>query len=187
MIIETTKYANQKLSFYGKVVEFKGGKAEVDDNLGQMILDSKFPYIFAEGKVEREKSSIEKMLENELSDKETVMKAEIDRLNKIIESKDLEIKKKENEVQLWKDEVEKIKAKSNSVFAESVAESVAKEVKNEAETGKENELTDDEVMKQLDALKKDELLDMAKNMNIETTSQMTKATLIDLIIAESKK
>ena len=80
MIIETTKYLNQKLSFFGEIVHFKGAKAEVSENLGKMILDSKFPYVFPEGNVTKEKTPIEKMLIYELSDKEKEMGAQIESL-----------------------------------------------------------------------------------------------------------
>lgn len=178
MIIETTKYLNQKLSFFGEIVHFKGAKAEVSENLGKMILDSKFPYVFPEGNATKEKTPIEKMLMDELSDKEKVMGAEIERLNKIIESKDTEISRLKAEVQLWKNEVDKVKARANSVLTEGIAGDAPAEVEKS---------TDDDIKAQLESMTKDELLDMAERMNLNVNQAMKKAVLIDLLIKESEK
>lgn len=102
-------YANQKILVFGEVIEFKGEKSEISNELFTKLQKSSFPNIYEEGKETVKKSS-----EKEDADKTIeVMKkeylSEINRLNNIIKSKDQEINQLKEDLQSWKEEVEKMK------------------------------------------------------------------------------
>ena len=90
----------------------------------------------------------------------------------------MEISRLKAEVQLWKDEVDKVKARANSVLTEGIAGDAPAEVQNPM---------DDDIKAQLESMTKDELLDMAERMNLNVNQAMKKAVLIDLLIKESEK
>ena len=178
-------------------MKFDGRFAEVSDELGRRILESGFPNIFAEGEVPATRSAAEIAIEGEMNETVKVAKAEIARLKSVIAGLEQKNSSLQTEVKSWKEIVEKLKAHVDSsalgsIIADTVPGFVKADEKVEGEEKKEGPATDDEddaIRGKLMERKKDELIDMAKQLGVSDDDLMsggrykTKDEIIDILMS----
>lgn len=198
MKLKSSIYLNTSLNFGGTIIEFKGGRAEVSEEVYEEIIRSKFPNIYSE---DTPVNIASKGQEDFNKDLDTVSKeymVEIDRLKGIINFKNQEIAEAKNQAEIWKNaynkDVAALKARLENVSSEEKV--VANpEPKKEADSLKENPSSED-LKKEADSLKEElkklkvaELRTMAVSECKISEEEVSKATnkeaLIDLIIGKS--
>lgn len=190
MKIVSPVYANMKLQFGTKVIEFKNGEAEVSDETFAEIQKSGFPNIFKKGEQPGMKTDSRKEYDSALNDVSEQYMIEIDRLKGIIKSKDEEIATHKQEVKNWKDlytsDIAKLKAQ-----LQTLSEAPLKATPPVEETQPTEELNpeEDAVRKELEAMKIVELKELAVKSEIPEEAikkATTKDALINLIMGKTE-
>lgn len=179
MKIESQAYKGQSIRIFDEVITFGfDGIVEVNDELGERIVNSGLR-IYREGEVPSKKSKAEMELEKELERRVQAYKVENDSLRIQINGLNAKIQRLNDELKLWKDACESLKKDPTSELpkTESIEE---KEVVK---------IEDDEIRKQLEGKKKDELVEMAKQLGITEDQLMIdgrykkKDEIIDLLLS----
>lgn len=179
MKIESQTYKGQSIRIFDEVIVFPvNGIVEVSDELGERIVNSGLR-IYREGEVPSKKSKAEMKLEKELERRVQTYKVENDSLRIQINGLNAKIQRLNDELNLWKDACESLKKDPTSDLpqAESIEEKEV--VKSE----------DDEIRERLEGKKKDELVEMAKQLGITEDQLMIdgrykkKDEIIDLLLS----
>lgn len=139
--IKSRVYSQHTLKFKNGTVKFHNGVATVSDELYQEIVDGQFPNIYKEGEEPEYKTKMEEQLRTEIKKDNEEYENEIRRLKNVIESQEIELSKKDGEIESWKKLVEELKA--------GKTEPVKTETKEEIE--------DDNLLADLKATKVDDL------------------------------
>lgn len=143
--IKSRVYSQHTLKFKNGIVKFHNGVATVSDELYQEIIDGQFPNIYKEGEEPEYKTKMEEQLRMEIKKDNEEYENEIRRLKNVIESQEIELSKKDGEIESWKKLVEELKA--------GKTEPVKTETKEETE--------DDNLLADLKATKVDDLKALA--------------------------
>ena len=179
MKIESQAYKGQSIRIFDEVITFGlDGIVEVNDELGKRIVNSGLR-IYREGEVPSKKSKAEMELEKELERRVQAYKVENDSLRIQINGLNAKIQRLNDELKLWKDACESLKKDPTSELPKTESIEEKEVVKSE----------DDEIREQLEGKKKDELVEMAKQLGI-TEDQLTidgrykkKDEIIDLLLS----
>lgn len=176
--IKSRVYSQHTLSFKNGIVKFCNGTATVSDELYQEIIDGQFPNIYKEGEEPEHRTKMEDKLRTEIKKDNEEYENEICRLKNIIESQEIELSKKDNEIESWKKLVEELKA--------GKIESTKTEIQ---ETAKE-ETEDDELLKELKATKVEDLKILAMseeggNYSEEVLKGKKKDEIIEMILSKA--
>lgn len=198
MRIESQVYKNQTIRIFDEDIEFVNGIADVTDELGGKAISSGLP-IYIEGGVPSNKTKSELMLENELSKRVAGYKAETGFLKNEIMGLNLKIQKLNEELVLWKGICEKLKKHIDPTLLGEILNKSAEVEKEGSDTkpgktepGKtepDTETEDNEILKRLKEKKKDELIDMAKQLGISEDQLIvdgkfrTKDDIIELLMS----
>lgn len=188
MRIESQVYKNQTIRIFDEDIEFVNGIADVTDELGEKAISSGLP-IYIEGGVPSNKTKSELMLENELSKRVAGYKAETGFLKNEIMGLNLKIQKLNEELVLWKGICEKLKKHIDPTLLGEILNKSAEVEKEGSDTEPDTETEDDEILKRLKEKKKDELIDMAKQLGISEDQLMvdgkfrTKDDIIELLMS----
>lgn len=179
MKIESQVYRGQSIKVFDEIIAFDlNGIVEVNDNLGEKIIETGLP-IYKEGEVPSKKSKSEIALEKELEKRVQAYKIENDSLRIQVNGLDVKIQRLNDELKLWKDACESLKK-------DSTADLPKEEIEGEKEIVKSE---DDEIREQLEGKKKDELVEMAKQLGITEDQLMVdgrykkKDEIIDLLLS----
>lgn len=143
--IKSRVYSQHTLKFKNGTVKFHNGVATVSDELYQEIVDGQFPNIYKEGEEPEYKTKMEEQLRTEIKKDNEEYENEIRRLKNVIESQEIELSKKDGEIESWKKLVEELKV--------GKTEPVKTETKEEIE--------DDNLLADLKATKVDDLKALA--------------------------
>lgn len=179
MKIESQAYKGQSIRIFDEVITFGlDGIVEVNDKLGERIVNSGLR-IYREGEVPSKKSKAEMELKKELEEHVQAYKVENDSLRIQINGLNAKIQRLNDELKLWKDACESLKKDPTSELpkTESIEE---KEVVK---------IEDDEIREQLEGKKKDELVEMAKQLGITEDQLMIdgrykkKDEIMDLLLS----
>lgn len=179
MKIESQAYKGQSIRIFDKVITFGfDGIVEVNDELGERIVNSGLR-IYREGEVPSKKSKAEMELEKELERRVQAYKVENDSLRIQINGLNAKIQRLNDELKLWKDACESLKKDPTSELPKTESIEEKEVVKSE----------DDEIREQLEGKKKDELVEMAKQLGITEDQLMIdgrykkKDEIIDLLLS----
>lgn len=182
MKVKSRIYSNQILKFNVGIIKFQNGNAEISEELWKEICDRNFPGIFKEGDEPEYKTRLEEKLRGEIQEGNKEFEAEINRLKGIIETQKQTIAQKDKEIENWKAVVEELKSNSNAGASK------------EDDVVKENPSTevDDELLKDLKSMKKDELIEVAKSedggsYSDEDLNGKTKEDIINMILSKDKE
>lgn len=179
MKIESQAYKGQSIRIFDEVIAFGlDGIVEVNDELGERIVNSGLR-IYREGEVPSKKSKAEMELEKELERRVQAYKVENDSLRIQINGLNAKIQRLNDELKLWKDACESLKKDPTSELPKTESIEEKEVVKSE----------DDEIREQLEGKKKDELVEMAKQLGITEDQLMIdgrykkKDEIIDLLLS----
>lgn len=179
MKIESQAYRGQSIRIFDEVITFGlDGIVEVNDELGKRIVNSGLR-IYREGEVPSKKSKAEMELEKELERRVQAYKVENDSLRIQINGLNAKIQRLNDELKLWKDACESLKKDPTSELPKTESIEEKEVVKSE----------DDEIREQLEGKKKDELVEMAKQLGITEDQLMIdgrykkKDEIIDLLLS----
>lgn len=179
MKIESQAYKGQSIRIFDEVITFGfDGIVEVNDELGEKIVNSGLR-IYREGEVPSKKSKAEMELEKELERRVQAYKVENDSLRIQINGLNAKIQRLNDELKLWKDACESLKKDPTSELPKTESIEEKEVVKSE----------DDEIREQLESKKKDELVEMAKQLGITEDQLMIdgrykkKDEIIDLLLS----
>lgn len=179
MKMESQAYKGQSIRIFDEVITFGlDGIVEVNDELGKRIVNSGLR-IYREGEVPSKKSKAEMELEKELERRVQVYKVENDSLRIQINGLNAKIQRLNDELKLWKDACESLKKDPTSELPKTESIEEKEVVKSE----------DDEIREQLEGKKKDELVEMAKQLGITEDQLMVdgrykkKDEIIDLLLS----
>lgn len=179
MKIESQAYKGQSIRIFDEVITFGlDGIVEVNDELGERIVNSGLR-IYREGEVPSKKSKAEMELEKELERRVQAYKVENDSLRIQINGLNAKIQRLNDELKLWKDACESLKKDPTSELPKTESIEEKEVVKSE----------DDEIREQLEGKKKDELVEMAKQLGITEDQLMVdgrykkKDEIIDLLLS----
>lgn len=179
MKIESQAYKGQSIRIFDEVITFGlDGIVEVNDELGERIVNSGLR-IYREGEVPSKKSKAEMELKKELERHVQAYKVENDSLRIQINGLNAKIQRLNDELKLWKDACESLKKDPTSELPKTESIEEKEVVKSE----------DDEIRKQLEGKKKDELVEMAKQLGITEDQLMIdgrykkKDEIIDLLLS----
>lgn len=172
--IKSRVYSQHTLKFKNGIVKFHNGVATVSDELYQEIIDGQFPNIYKEGEEPEYKTKMEEQLRTEIKKDNEEYENEIRRLKNVIESQEIELSKKDGEIESWKKLVEELKA--------GKTESVKTETKEETE--------DDNLLADLKATKVDDLKALAMseeggNYSEEDLKGKRKDEIIEMILSKA--
>ena len=189
-VIESPKYKNTTIRFRSYDISFNGeGKATVDEHVANAIFESKFPNIYEEGKVPRKKTKFEEALEQSNDENAKAYQTEVARLNSIIDTYKKNEQKLKEEIAAWKKVVDDLQKAPNTTIQEPTATPIEEEkgvVEEVVGETVEEKPAEDELLVELRAKKKDELLDIANSLGIETSASMKKDDLISIIMSNTK-
>jgi hypothetical protein len=179
MKIESQAYKGQSIRIFDEVITFGlDGIVEVNDELGERIVNSGLR-IYREGEVPSKKSKAEMELKKELEKRVQAYKVENDSLRIQINGLNAKIQRLNDELKLWKDACESLKKDPTSELPKTESIEEKEVVKSE----------DDEIREQLEGKKKDELVEMAKQLGITEDQLMIdgrykkKDEIIDLLLS----
>lgn len=179
MKIESQAYKGQSIRIFDEVITFGfDGIVEVNDELGKRIVNSGLR-IYREGEVPSKKSKAEMELEKELERRVQAYKVENDSLRIQINGLNAKIQRLNDELKLWKDACESLKKDPTSELPKTESIEEKEVVKSE----------DDEIREQLEGKKKDELVEMAKQLGITEDQLMIdgrykkKDEIMDLLLS----
>lgn len=176
--IKSRVYSQHTLKFKNGTVKFCNGVATVSDELYQEIVDGQFPNIYKEGEEPEYKTKMEEQLRTEIKKDNEEYENEIRRLKNVIESQEIELSKKDGEIESWKKLVEELKV--------GKTESVKTEIQ---ETIKE-EIEDDNLLADLKATKVDDLKTLAMseeggNYSEDDLKGKRKDEIIEMILSKA--
>lgn len=149
--VKSRVFSQHSLKFKNGIVKFVNGVATISEELYQEIVETNFPNIFKEGEEPEYKTKLEEKLRSDIKKDNEEYESEIRRLKHIIEAQETELTKKDSEITSWKQLVEELKA-GGTVKTEKVSE-INKEEPKATE--------DDELLKELNAAKVEELKALA--------------------------
>lgn len=179
MKIESQAYKGQSIRIFDEVITFGlDGIVEVNDELGKRIVNSGLR-IYREGEVPSKKSKAEMELEKKLERRVQAYKVENDSLRIQINGLNAKIQRLNDELKLWKDACESLKKDPTSELPKTESIEEKEVVKSE----------DDEIREQLEGKKKDELVEMAKQLGTTEDQLMIdgrykkKDEIIDLLLS----
>lgn len=179
MKIESQAYKGQSIRIFDEVITFGlDGIVEVNDELGERIVNSGLR-IYREGEVPSKKSKAEMELEKELERRVQAYKVENDSMRIQINGLNAKIQRLNDELKLWKDACESLKKDPTSELPKTESIEEKEVMKSE----------DDEIREQLEGKKKDELVEMAKQLGITEDQLMIdgrykkKDEIIDLLLS----
>lgn len=179
MKIESQAYKGQSIRIFDEVITFGlDGIVEVNDELGKRIINSGLR-IYREGEVPSKKSKAEMELEKELKRRVQAYKVENDSLRIQINGLNAKIQRLNDELKIWKDACESLKKDPTSELPKTESIEEKEVVKSE----------DDEIREQLEGKKKDELVEMAKQLGITEDQLMIdgrykkKDEIMDLLLS----
>lgn len=179
MKIESQTYKGQSIRIFDEVIVFPvNGIVEVSDELGKRIIEAGLP-IYKEGEVPSKKSKAEIELKKELEKRVQAYKVENDSLRIQINGLNAKIQRLNDELNLWKDACESLKKDPTSDLPQAESIEEKENVKSE----------DDEIRERLEGKKKDELVEMAKQLGITEDQLMIdgrykkKDEIIDLLLS----
>lgn len=179
MKIESQAYKGQSIRIFDEVITFGlDGIVEVNDELGERIINSGLR-IYREGEVPSKKSKAEMELKKELEKRVQAYKVENDSLRIQINGLNAKIQRLNDELKLWKDACESLKKDPTSELPKTESIEEKEVVKSE----------DDEIREQLEGKKKDELVEMAKQLGITEDQLMIdgrykkKDEIMDLLLS----
>lgn len=179
MKIESQTYKGQSIRIFDEVITFGlDGIVEVNDELGKRIVNSGLR-IYRESEVPSKKSKVEMELEKELERRVQAYKVENDSLRIQINGLNAKIQRLNDELKLWKDACESLKKDPTSELPKTESIEEKEVVKSE----------DDEIREQLEGKKKDELVEMAKQLGITEDQLMIdgrykkKDEIMDLLLS----
>lgn len=179
MKIESQTYKGQLIRIFDEVIVFPvNGIVEVSDELGERILEAGLP-IYKEGDVPSKKSKVEMEFEKELERRAQAYKVENDFLRIQINGLNAKIQRSNDELKLWKDACESLKKDPTSDLPQGESIEEKENMKSE----------DDEIREQLESKKKDELVEMAKQLGITKDQLMIdgrykkKDEIMDLLLS----
>lgn len=179
MKIESQAYKGQSIRIFDEIIIFgSDGIVEVNDELGERIINSGLR-IYREGEVPSKKSKAEMELEKKLEKRVQAYKVENDSLRIQINGLNAKIQRLNDELKLWKDACESLKKDPTSELPKTESIEEKEVVKSE----------DDEIREQLEGKKKDELVEMAKQLGITEDQLMIdgrykkKDEIIDLLLS----
>ena len=179
MKIESQAYKGQSIRIFDEVITFGfDGIVEVNDELGERIINSGLR-IYRKGEVPSKKSKVEMELEKELERRVQAYKVENDSLRIQINGLNAKIQRLNDELKLWKDACESLKKDPTSELPKTESIEEKEVVKSE----------DDEIREQLEGKKKDDLVEMAKQLGITEDQLMIdgrykkKDEIIDLLLS----
>lgn len=156
---------SEVIDFGGHIVKFINGVAEVEDSVGEFILGRGYADVREFGKpIETEIPQIELELNPEI----IRLKRETARLESIISSQNEEIHKLQEQVKVWKSEVEKLKG---GVPTEEVS--------------KEEPIKNASLEEKIRSMKKDDLIVYCKELGLPFDGK--KEELIDILLKELNK
>lgn len=172
--IKSRVYSQHTLKFKNGTVKFHNGIATVSDELYQEIVDGQFPNIYKEGEEPEYKTKMEEQLRTEIKKDNEEYENEIRRLKNVIESQEIELSKKDGEIESWKKLVEELKA--------GKAEPVKTETKEEIE--------DDNLLADLKATKVEDLKALAMseeggNYSEDDLKGKRKDEIIEMILSKA--
>lgn len=172
--IKSRVYSQHTLKFKNGIVKFHNGVATVSDELYQEIVDGQFPNIYKEGEEPEYKTKMEEQLRTEIKKDNEEYENEIRRLKNVIESQEIELSKKDGEIESWKKLVEELKA--------GKTEPVKTETKEETE--------DDNLLADLKATKVDDLKTLAMseeggNYSEDDLKGKRKDEIIEMILSKA--
>lgn len=176
--IKSRVYSQHTLKFKNGTVKFCNGVATVSDELYQEIVDGQFPNIYKEGEEPEYKTKMEEQLRTEIKKDNEEYENEIRRLKNVIESQEIELSKKDGEIESWKKLVEELKAgKTESVKTE--IQEITKE-----------EIEDDNLLADLKATKVDDLKALAMseeggNYSEDDLKGKRKDEIIEMILSKA--
>lgn len=191
-VIESPKYRNTTIRFRSYDISFNGeGKATVDEHVANAIFEAKFPNIYEEGKVPRKKTKFEEALEQSNDENAKAYQAEVARLNSIIDTYKKNEQKLKEEIAAWKKVVDDLQKAPGTATQEPAVTATEEETVTEErgvaeEVVVEEKPVEDELLVELRAKKKDELLDIANSLGIETSASIKKDDLISIIMSNTK-
>lgn len=168
-------YINRSINFRGNVIEFNDkGIAKVNDNLFEEVKEANLPQIAIK---KEEAKGIKTPNEKDADETIEVLKQEylkeIDHLKNVIVGKDKEIEQLKEERDAWKNEVVKSSKKK-----ESKKEDVKEETKEEKKA---------DLLKDLEKMTLEELVDLAKGENVTLTNEEDKDIVIKELISFYEK
>lgn len=179
MKIESQAYKGQSIRIFDEVITFGlDGIVEVNDELGERIVNSGLR-IYREGEAPSKKSKAGMELEKELEKRVQAYKVENDSLRIQINGLNAKIQRLNDELKLWKDACDSLKKDPTSDLPKTETIEEKEAVKSE----------DDEIREQLEGKKKDELVEMAKQLGITEDQLMIdgrykkKDEIIDLLLS----
>lgn len=169
--IKSRVYSQHTLKFKNGTVKFCNGVATVSDELYQEIVDSQFPNIYKEGEEPEYKTKMEEQLRTEIKKDNEEYENEIRRLKNVIESQEIELSKKDGEIESWKKLVEELKA-------------------GKTESVKKEEIEDDNLLADLKATKVDDLKTLAMseeggNYSEDDLKGKKKDEIIEMILSKA--
>nr|DAG92179.1 MAG TPA: hypothetical protein [Herelleviridae sp.] len=178
MKIESRTYRGQSIRIFDELVSFDfNGMADVKDELGERVIESGLP-IYKEGNVPSKKTKAEIELEKELERRVQSYRIENDSLRIQINGLNAKIQRLNDELKLWKDACESLKKDPSSELPQ-----------NEPASENEEKTEEDEIREQLEGKKKDELIEMAKQLGLGEDELMVegrfkrKEEIIDLLLS----
>lgn len=165
-ILVSKVYRNQKLNFGKFLVQFKGEKAQVNDEQAEEILASGFPNIFLEGS-EKFEEKIKVEDEQDLKERESELIQEINRLTDRLAAVELERDKLKEDNEAWKKAYNELcSGKSDeSIHGENL------EVKEESTENKEEVDTKEELRMAMNGLTVKQLKELAKGKDYNLTDE----------------
>lgn len=176
--IKSRVYSQHTLKFKNGTVRFCNGIATVSNELYQEIVDGQFPNIYKEGEEPEYKTKMEEQLRTEIKKDNEEYEDEIRRLKSVIAAQEIELSKKDGEIESWKKLVEELKAEKT------------KPVKAEVQETTKEETEDDELLTDLKATKIEDLKTLAMseeggNYSEEDLKGKRKDEIIEMILSKA--
>lgn len=187
MKIFSKKAKTSLVNYGGEIVKFDNCVAEVSDELGKKILEGGYADVYEYGKQPVFQSSKEIQMKSDFKEKEDWYNKEIARLTNIANARKNEVETLKVEVATWKEEYEKEHQARLAILERigiSEGENVEKEKISEAEEKDSDKKALEEIQKELQSLKKEELISFGEEMNLDMSSikDKTKSEIIEFIL-----
>lgn len=190
MKIFSKKAKTSLVNYGGEIVKFENCVAEVSDELGKKILEGGYADVYEYGKQPVFQTPKEIQMKSDFKEKEDWYQKEISRLTNIANARKSEVESLKVEVATWKEEYEKEHQARLAILERiGISEGETLEEKKETSEGVVEEKESDkkaieEIQKELQSLKKEELISFGEEMNLDMSSikDKTKSEIIDYIL-----
>lgn len=185
--IESKVYANQTFMFSGELVKFNGQKAEVSNETWEAMKSSKYPGVFLEGEMPAANTKLEIELTDDIKKYKEEMEAEVSRLRNIIEVQKVEIDKAKKEAQDWRNLCAEMQ---KGAKVPEIKDENADNGKQAKDPSKDDSSVEEELRKELKAMKVDELKTIAletEGIEPSDVEGKKKDEIIDLLVAKTTK